>query len=100
MNYLLGHTNQFIIHKAKLTNPRSGADYAVFGLYVLLALAFTWPAPMGAGVGIMGSGTDGWQDAWEMWWMNQAITNGLPPYHFATLYAPNGVTNFLHSFNP
>src|SRR5439155_19655752 len=27
-------------------------------------------------------------------------SNGLPPYHFSTLYAPDGATNYLHSLNP
>src|SRR5687768_8885554 len=32
--------------------------------------------------------------------MNQANQTGTPPYHFSTLYAPTGATNYLHSFNP
>lgn len=35
-----------------------------------------------------------------MWWVNRAIGTGDMPYHFATLYAPGGATNYLHSLNP
>lgn len=83
--------------------PRQGiqlTDCLVLGIYVLLALAFTWPAVTVAGAATLGVGTDGWQKLWEMWWMGQAIAGGSTPYHFATLFAPDGATNYLHSFNP
>lgn len=75
-------------------------DYIILGLYLLLALAFTWPVLSTATTAIIGDGKDGWQDTWEIWWMNRAMSTGVMPYHFATLYAPDGVTNFLHSLNP
>jgi hypothetical protein len=76
------------------------ADLAVLGAYLLLALLFTWPIALNFTSSIVGGGGDGWQETWEMWWMNRAIQTGTPPYHFATLYAPTGATNYLHSFNP
>jgi hypothetical protein len=75
-------------------------DLAVLGAYLLLAMLFTWPIAVNFTSSIVGGGGDGWQETWEMWWMDRAIQTGTPPYHFATLYAPTGATNYLHSFNP
>src|SRR5919204_1391095 len=69
-------------------------------IYVILALVFTWPLPESVAGATMGDGLDGWQETWEMWWMHRAISSGVPPYHFSTLYAPDGATNYLHSLNP
>lgn len=68
--------------------------------YLLVALLFTWPLPITPTVATLGSGSDGWQETWEMWWFNRALQTGTSPYHFTTLYAPFGATNYLHSLNP
>jgi 4-amino-4-deoxy-L-arabinose transferase-like glycosyltransferase len=73
---------------------------AIFAIYTLLALLFTMPAPLTVTSAIVGDGHDGWQDAWEMWWLNRALQTGSPPYHFSTLYAPDGATLYIHSLNP
>jgi len=86
-----------------VNDPRRGiqlTDYLVLGIYVALALAFTWPVVSVVATATMGDGSDGWQESWEMWWLNRAIQTGSMPYHFSTLYAPYGATNYLHSFNP
>ena len=75
-------------------------DFVVPAAYLFLALLFTWPVITNITDSIIGGGGDGWQETWEMWWMNRAIQTGTPPYHFSTLYAPTGATNYLHSFNP
>ncbi len=79
---------------------KSRQDLFVFGVYTLLALIFTWPMASTMTSAILGDGKDGWQDTWEMWWLNRAINTGSAPYHFSTLYAPGGATNYLHSLNP
>ncbi len=72
----------------------------VLGVYTVLALIFTWPMASTMTSAILGDGKDGWQDTWEIWWLNRAINTGSAPYHFSTLYAPTGATNYLHSLNP
>src|SRR5437879_5277240 len=83
------HVSRFTFHSS-----------LVFVIYLLTALAFTWPLATRVSDTILGGGGDGWQETWEMWWMNRAIQAGSTPYHFSTLYAPDGATNFLHSLNP
>src|SRR5687768_6124665 len=80
--------------------PFSRKDLPALAAYTMLALAFTYPLVTVIGTAGVGDGADGWQDTWEMWWLNRALATGTPPYHFATLYTPDGVTNFLHSLNP
>jgi 4-amino-4-deoxy-L-arabinose transferase-like glycosyltransferase len=83
-----------------ITMPFSRKDLLALAVYTILALAFTYPLITVIGTSTVGDGVDGWQDTWEMWWLNRALATGTPPYHFATLYAPDGATNYLHSLNP
>jgi hypothetical protein len=48
----------------------------------------------------MGDGKDGWLETWNLWWLSRAISTGAPPYHFTTVFAPDGVTNYLHALHP
>ena len=75
-------------------------DWAVLALYWALSVVFTWPLPARATTAIMGDGKDGWLEAWNLWWLNRAIGSGTPPYHFTTVFAPDGTTNYLHALNP
>jgi hypothetical protein len=75
-------------------------DLLVLAAYALVALVFSYPLVTMLSTASVGEGADGWQDTWEMWWLSRALATGTPPYHFATLYAPDGATNYLHSLNP
>jgi hypothetical protein len=75
------------------------ADLSVAAIYTLLALIFTWPLPVVAAHAVMGDGADAWQVTWDLWWVNRALLTGQTPYHFSTLYAPDGATNYLHLLN-
>jgi hypothetical protein len=84
----------------RLTHSALRTPHSAFLLaYSTLALAFTWPLVTMRDT-VMGDGKDDWQEVWEMWWMDRALRAGSTPYHFSTLYAPGGATNFLHSLNP
>src|SRR5438105_13216093 len=87
-------------HATRESNGKLRAGLAALGLYLLLALAFTWPLPMKAATATMGAGTDGWQDTWEIWWVGHAVQTGAQPFHFTTLYAPDGATDYLDALNP
>jgi hypothetical protein len=71
-------------------------DYAIVGIYVALSVIFTWPLLSVLTQATMGDGVDGWQGTWDLWWVNRALTTGVAPYHFSTLYVPYGATNYIH----
>ncbi|MDQ5825917.1 MAG: hypothetical protein M3441_17115, partial [Chloroflexota bacterium] len=78
----------------------SSPDWAALALYATLAVVFTWPLATIFDNAILGHGNDGWQVVWDLWWMDQAISTGTPPYHFTSVYSPWGTTNYLHLLNP
>lgn len=78
----------------------SQAGWVALVLYILLAVVFTWPLASNFSSAILGHGSDGWQYIWDMWWLNEAVSTGTPPYHFTSFYSPWGAINYLHSLNP
>jgi hypothetical protein len=69
-------------------------------VYYFLAVVFTWPLAVAGPNTIVGDGKDGWMEAWNLWWVGTALGGGYAPYHFATQFAPGGVTNYLHALAP
>jgi hypothetical protein len=87
-----------------LTTPGQAAflrHSLVILLYLLVALAFTWPLALNMGDHTPGSLTyDRDQNLWTLWWSRQALTNlHVNPYFTNFLYYPGGVNLFLFPTN-
>lgn len=95
---------------APATTPdtHTGAGLAValrrhlptLALYLLIALAMTFPLVLHFGSALPGDGKDAWQNYWDYWWLRTALAAGQNPYHTPLLYAPYGVPLYLHTLNP
>lgn len=87
--------------------PPEGARQAVrrglgFGLgYLLLALLFTWPAPLTATTRTLGLPGDALTNVWNVWWTHQALfVRGQSPFHTDLLLHPEGADLWLHTLSP
>jgi hypothetical protein len=69
-------------------------------VYAAIAALFTWPLPLRATTAILGDGKDGWMETWNFWWLARSVGAARTPYDFNTVFAPNGVTDYLHALNP
>lgn len=49
----------------------------------------------GAGV----AAEDGWQNAWNLWWVRLALARGQNPFHTDMIFAPGGASLYLHTLN-
>ncbi len=70
-------------------------------LYILVALAFTWPLALHLTDHTGGSLTyDRDQNLWTLWWAKQALSNfHVTPYFTNFLYYPDGVSLYLFPTN-
>lgn len=70
-------------------------------LYLLLTLVLTWPMAAQATTAIPGDSFDGWQNAWNLWWMRAAVVERAQwPFFTDLLYYPTGVSLLFHTLNP
>lgn len=61
-------------------------------LYLLLAIALTWPAATTFTTRIAGDYGDGFQNLWNFWWVKEALTHFKNPFFTDHLRHPFGVT--------
>jgi hypothetical protein len=61
-------------------------------LYLLLAVALTWPAATTFTTRIAGDYGDGFQNLWNFWWVKEALTHFKNPFFTDHLRHPFGVT--------
>ncbi|MCS6843449.1 MAG: hypothetical protein NZ528_03860 [Caldilineales bacterium] len=75
-------------------SPRRAAHWAPAAallLYILLAVAMTWPLATQLTTAIPGDDFDGWQNYWNLWWMRRAwLEEHTSPYFTTLLYYPTG----------
>lgn len=73
----------------------------VIAFFLLMTLVLTYPLVSHFSTHLAGDSGDGWQNVWNMWWMNKALM-GLHqnPYYTNYLFYPNGTTLIFHTFNP
>lgn len=70
-------------------------------LYFVLFCLFTWPWITHFNGWFFTDGGDGLQNVWNMWWVNESVTEYLQlPWHTAYLHAPFGVTLLGQTLNP
>jgi hypothetical protein len=76
---------------------RSAAPHlAALLVYTLLALVVTWPVLANFRTGLVGevAGVDAYQNAWNHWWVAEALTHGRQPFWTPLLFYPDGVDLF------
>src|SRR5207248_8792234 len=74
-----------------------GPHLLVFGGYLLLTLALTYPIAKDLFTRVPGGG-DAWQHIWNLWWVKHALLDlHTNPYHTELIYYPNGVNLYLHT---
>lgn len=70
-------------------------------LYLGLTIVLTWPMAAQAMSAIPGDSFDGWQNAWNLWWMRVAVVERVQsPFFTDLLYYPTGVSLLFHTLNP
>ena len=68
----------------------------VAGAYLLIAIGWTWPLATRLTTAIPGDGKDGWQNAWNLWWVATALNTGRWPWRTDLLFHPYGADLYLH----
>jgi hypothetical protein len=63
---------------------------APLGLYLLIAVAMSWPLALHLGTHLPGDDRDAWQNYWNYWWTRRALAEGRSLYWTPLLYAPCG----------
>lgn len=67
-------------------------------VYVLVAVAMTWPVAAHLGTHLPGGGDDLWVHQWTFWWVKESIAKGYNPLHTHLLFYPEGVSLATHNF--
>jgi hypothetical protein len=74
---------------------------AVWGLYLLVAIAITWPLAAQLGTRLAGFGySDAYEMAHHLWWFQYAIENGEPLFEQPLLAYPDGIEGITLWANP
>lgn len=81
---------------------RLRAHGLVFGCYVLLAVAATFPLVLRLDQLILANGpgsVDGFLGIWNVWWTAQALSSGQDPYFTPLLFYPDGLDLFWQTLS-
>jgi hypothetical protein len=68
--------------------------------YTLVALLLLGPVVGAFATAIPGgpvAHTDGWQNVWNLWWVQQALTKGQNPFETPLLFYPQGASLYLQT---
>ena len=69
--------------------------------YLLCFFILTYPLLLSFSSHFFCDRNDGLQNAWNIWWVNQALTRlGQSPWHTSYLHYPGGATLLGHTLNP
>src|SRR4051794_29450367 len=88
----------FTFKSFSISRPDNVARHTlVILLYIVVAVAFTWPLALNLTDHTFGSLTyDRDQNLWTLWWAKQALLNyHITPYFTNFLYYPTGVDLYL-----
>ena len=70
-------------------------------VYLVLFAIVTWPWITHFNSGFLTDSRDGYQNVWNMWWINKSVTQlHVSPWHTDYLHAPFGVTLIGQTLNP
>jgi hypothetical protein len=73
----------------------------LFGLYLLIALAVTWPATLDLGGSFIGHPTgDSYEMGHHLWWFSHALKTGEPVFYQSLLAYPDGLGGLSLWSNP
>ncbi len=78
------------------------AHLAALGGYILCTLLLLAPLLRHFGTAIPGgpvAAVDGWQNVWNLWWIDRAIRSGANLFYTPYLYHPTGVDLHLQTLN-
>lgn len=95
-------TGRFTALRRMLGQRALGGYLPALGGYLLLSLLVLAPLLPHFGSMIPGgpvAAVDGWQNVWNLWWVQQALTSGANPFHTDYLYYPDGVDLHLQTLN-
>jgi len=68
--------------------------------YAILSLIVTYPLILHFGSATLGPQyADRMQNEWNLWWVQQALTQGRSPFHTDLLFYPQGVDLYFHTLN-
>jgi hypothetical protein len=70
---------------------------SVLLIYVLLAVAMTWPLAARLKTHLPGAGDDLWTHQWTFWWVKQSIIDRASPFYTNLLFHPHGVSLAYHN---
>ncbi len=79
-------------------------SFVVLLLFVVIALAFTYPLVTRLGTHFAGANIDVWLNMWANWWSGKVLRGlisgqSLSFYHTADILYPRGVSLYFHSFS-
>lgn len=81
-----------------LPERRLRSHLICLGLYLLLAVAMTWPLASQLSSRVPAGDDDLWQNYWNFWWWEQALLERhQSPYHTDLLFHPEGAALGLHT---
>ena len=66
-------------------------------LFLALAVAWTWPLVLHLSTHISGEPGDNLAFLWNLWWMRESLSAGVPFFHTDRLFAPFGIDLTLHT---
>ena len=69
-------------------------------LYLAIFLALNPHVPGQFSTHYLFSGPDGYQNVWNLWWVNQSASDLRLPWHTSLLHHPFGTTLLGHTLNP
>ena len=69
-------------------------------VYLACFVALTYPAIRNFSTHYYVDGGDGFQNVWNLWWVDKALHEGLNPWFTRYLHHPFGVTLVAHTLNP
>lgn len=107
----MGPPSLALLPKEAVTDPRSGRQPRRFQTPVRFALPpavyfaafclYTWPWVAHPGSVFFTDTGDGYQNVWNMWWVNRAVTVvHQSPWHTNLLHYPYGTTLLGQTMNP
>ncbi|MDM8530630.1 interleukin-like EMT inducer domain-containing protein [Anaerolineales bacterium HSG25] len=83
------------------TRTRPPHPLLVWGLYLLLAIALTWPVARNLTSHLPGDGGDDPALAWNIWWLKYALLNlGQSPFPSDSMFYPVGINLAFYTLTP
>jgi len=75
-------------------------DLVALGGFIALTFLYAHRVLLNFTTHIAGTGGDGWQCLWNMWWFKEALSKGQNPYFTDMLHYPSGITLLFHTLCP